>query len=187
MIAIMVDDLPRFFAALSSDRKSFASGQLVFRRDAAVEWLHWIEHGVVHLLRYQESGGVTVLQRAESGFFLAEASLFSPRYHCDASAVSPSQLVRYPKREVIAAMRADPEFAAAWAHYLSQEVQRTRARAEILSLRRLDDRLDAWLALRDGIMPQKGGWAGVAREIGVSPEALYRSLARKRATMLRSA
>ena len=180
MIAIMLEQLPQFFAALTSERKQFGVGDLVFHRDCAVEWLHFVEDGTVHLLRFQEGGAVTVLQRAESGDFLAEASLFSPRYHCDASAVSASRIVRYPKRQVIGAMRSHPEFAAGWAQYLSREVQRTRARAEIFSHRRLEDRLSAWLATRDGAMPGKGQWAGVAKEIGVSPEALYRHLASKR-------
>ena len=181
MIVIMLKPLQRFLAGLPCDPKDFRSGELVFRRGSPVEWLHFMESGTVHLLRYKEDGGVIVLQRAEAGYFLAEASLFSPHYHCDASAISPSRVARYPKREVIAAMRANPEFSSAWAQYLSKEVQRTRARAEILSLRRLDDRLSAWLAARDGDMPAKGAWAGVAKEIGVSPEALYRFLASRRA------
>lgn len=180
MIAIMLQDLPDHFAKLPSDRTAVRAGKLVFCRGSAVEWLHCVEVGTVHLLRYQEAGAVTVVQRAVSGDFLAEASLFSSFYHCDAVAESPSEVVRYRKRSVIAAMRASPEFAESWAQYLSREVQRTRARAEIFSNRRLADRLSTWLATRDGALPGKGQWASVAKEIGVTPAALYRHLAGQR-------
>jgi hypothetical protein len=56
--------------------------------------------------------------------------------------------------------------------YLSREMQRMRSRAELLSMKKLSDRLNAWLELRDGAMPGKGQWVSVAREIGVSTEAL---------------
>ena len=51
--------------------------------------------------------------------------------------------------------------------------------AEIRSLRSVSDRLDAWIA-EYGPMPNKGLWQGVANELSVSREALYRELARRR-------
>lgn len=63
--------------------------------------------------------------------------------------------------------------------HLSREVRNARQRAEILSLRTVADRLDAWLA-ENGDMPEKGLWKNVAEEIGASPEALYREIARRR-------
>jgi len=41
-------------------------------------------------------------------------------------------------------------------------------------------RLDAWLAFHDNQLPPRGKRVEFAREIGVSPEALYRELARRR-------
>jgi hypothetical protein len=55
-----------------------------------------------------------------------------------------------------------------------------RSRAELLSLKKVSDRFEAWLELRGCVMPEKGQWVSVAREIGVSPEALYRYLAANR-------
>ena len=47
-------------------------------------------------------------------------------------------------------------------------------------MRRLSDRLDAWLMMNLGKLPSKGGWLPLAAELGVTPEALYRELARRR-------
>ena len=60
------------------------------------------------------------------------------------------------------------------------EVQRARAQAETLSLKTVAERVDAWTTLNNGLPPPKGRWRQVASEIGVTPEALYRELARRR-------
>jgi CRP-like cAMP-binding protein len=122
-----------------------------------------------------------VLQRARANSVLAEASLFSERYHCDALAVAPTRTLAIGKAAMRAAIESDPRFAAGWAAYLAREVQKTRLRAEILSLRTVAERLDAWIAANDGRPPVKGEWKTVASEIGTSAEALYREAARRRA------
>jgi CRP/FNR family transcriptional regulator, dissimilatory nitrate respiration regulator len=50
----------------------------------------------------------------------------------------------------------------------------------MLALRTVAARLDAWCAANDGMAPARGAWRVVAAEIGVSPETLYRELARRR-------
>ena len=72
---------------------------------------------------------------------------------------------------------ADAEVALTPMH-LAREVQQARACAELLSLRTVRERLDGWRALH-GELPARGRWIDVAQEIGVTPEALYRELARK--------
>lgn len=59
-------------------------------------------------------------------------------------------------------------------------VHATRARAALLRLRGVAARPDAWLALTDAGLPPRGELRGLADEIGVTPEALYRELARRR-------
>jgi CRP-like cAMP-binding protein len=75
---------------------------------------------------------------------------------------------------------SDPAFAAAWATHLAGEVRIARQRSEILALKTVAERVDAWRAL-SGSIPDRGSWKQVAQEIAVSPEALYRDLARRRA------
>ena len=64
--------------------------------------------------------------------------------------------------------------------HLAGEVHRTRMRAEILSLKSVATRLGAWMALNGDALPPKGRQHLVASEMGVTPEALYRELARRR-------
>jgi CRP-like cAMP-binding protein len=83
-------------------------------------------------------------------------------------------------REIRRRFRADPEFAEAWAIHLAGEVQTARFRSEVVALRTVASRLDAWLAWRGDLIPPKGVWKQIADQIGVTPEALYREMAKRR-------
>jgi CRP-like cAMP-binding protein len=111
---------------------------------------------------------------------LAEASLFSSRYHCTAVAEGAARVARIGRRRIEVLQREDPGWLIEWTALLATEVQRARARAEILSHRTVAQRLDAWQALHSAEFPPKGRWLGLAAEIGTTPEALYRELARRR-------
>lgn len=165
---------------LRSTKRSYAPGALIFERDDQVISFFKVRSGLVHLLRRQEDGAEFILQRAVAGDVLAEASLSSVRYHCAAVAVEHSVLETYSHAQVQKLIAADAEMARAYANHLGREVRNARLRAEIVTLRRVTDRLDAWLTWNDSKMPEKGTWHRVAGEIGVTPEALYRELARRR-------
>lgn len=156
------------------------AGEVLFRAGDPVRFFYRVVDGTVALLRPLAHGSDLVIQRAGSGDVLAEASLFAAAYHCDAVATGPVRLRSIPVERVAAALEHRPELARSLAAHLAAEVQAARARAEIVSLKTVAMRLDAWLALKDEGLPPKGQWRGLAAEIGVSPEALYRELAARR-------
>ena len=145
-----------------------------------VSLLHLVEDGEAHLVRHRADGGALVLQRALANTVLAEASVFSARYHCDGVAVRPTRTLAIVASAVRRLFAENPGFAGSWAVHLSRELHATRLRAEILSLRTIRERLDAWLAWHGEGLPANGTWKTVANEIGTSPEALYRELAKRR-------
>lgn len=175
MITIMFARL----ASLPSIALSFDEGSHLFHRNDAVKSMFLIEAGEARLIRHHEGGGAVVLQRATPGAILAEASLFTNNYHCDAIASTPVSARRIARSAVLNLFLTDPEFAQAWAIHLSGEVRSARRRAEMLSLRTVSERLDAWL-LEHGPLPDRGSWKALAQEIGSSPEALYREIALRR-------
>ena len=175
MIEIMLNHI----LALSHTQQVFRRGQYLFHQGDPVVSMFLIESGEARLLRRQRGGGAIVLQRAMAGSFLAEASLFTTRYHCDAAAtirVSARLVSRIAMRKLF---EDDPAFAAAWASHLADEVRSARLRAEILAFKTVAQRLGAWIAAK-GEFPPKGTWKTVAQEIGTSPESLYREIARRR-------
>ena len=158
--------------------RAVARGAVLFRRDDPVQAMYLVRSGEVALERALADGGLLTLQLAGAGAALAEASLFSERHHCDAVARSEARVAMVSRAGFLTALERRPEAALSLIESYARAVQGQRARIEIMRLRRVSDRLDAWLDLQGA--PAKGEWIKVAEQIGVSPPALYRELARRR-------
>jgi CRP-like cAMP-binding protein len=180
MISIMSKFLFDRFLDLAEREQRLAVGKVLFRADDPVLSLFLVTAGELRLVRTLPDGFQLTLQRAGAASILAEASLFADRYHCDALAAEESAVRAVPTAQAKAALERDPALASALLRYLAGEVHRTRTRAEILSLKSVAARIDAWMAFNSGVLPPKGRWRHVASEIGVTPEAFYRELARRR-------
>ena len=180
MIAIMSRQIAKLLEPLRSTERRLPEGGLLFHRGDAVTHLFLVRDGTIELTRHQADGTIVILQRAPRNEFLAEASVFSQHYHCDAVAAAPSVVLAVRTIDVRSRLAQSPEFAEAWSAYLAREVQDARLRSEILSLKTVARRLDAWLLSHEERMPAKGEWKSLAHEIGVSAEALYRELGRRK-------
>ena len=172
-------DIPTFFETSETFERRVPAGAYLFHQNSKVENLFLVTAGEIQLVRHQTGGAALVLQRAFSGAVVAEASAFAATYHCDAIVRSDATVRGISRRRFLDMFRSDPKLAEAWAARLAREVQTTRLRSEILALRTVTERLDAWLAWH-GTLPPKGEWHQIARQIAVSPEALYREVARRR-------
>jgi len=177
MIVIMSDALSLLFEP--GDAVTLEPGQTLFHGGDPVRQVFLVTRGRMHLTRHGTAGQCAVLQRADAGDVLAEASAYSAQYHCAATAARPTRLCALPVHRFRDALRRDPALAEAWAATLARSVQAARMRAEIRGLRRVDQRLDAWLG-ENRHLPPKGAWQDLADELGVTREALYRELARRR-------
>ena len=166
-------------AGLRSRKHTFGPGDAIFHLGDAVRWMHFVQLGTIHLIRDQKSGTQLVLQRAIAGDILAEASLYSAHYHCGARVVTEAFTLAVSRSELVNRLATDVALAQAWARHLAREVHRARLQSEVVALRTVAARLDAWLTW-NGPMPPKGHWGAMAAEIGVSPEALYREIAKRR-------
>lgn len=180
MIIIMPQSIEPFLEGLRARQRHVGGGQSLFHRGDTVTEMHFVLAGSVHLVRHQSDGSTLILQKAGPGSILAEASLYSRTYHCDAVAFGAAETRTYAKAGFRKLLAKNAEFSDIWAGYLAQELQSARLRSEILSLKTVAGRLDAWIAWNGGDPPARGEWKLVANEIGVSPEALYREIARRR-------
>lgn len=180
MISIMLQDVFDRFGRLAQRARRLEAGEILFRSGDPVRSLFLVKSGHLELVRTLPQGTSLVLQRTGPTGIFAEASLFSDRYHCDAIARDAALLDVVPRRRLEAALAEDQTLARSWAVYLARAVQEARTRAEILALKTVSERLDAWSALHNGVLPAKGAWRHLASEIGVSPEALYREMAARR-------
>lgn len=159
-------------------RSRCAKGDLLFRQGRKPEHMFYVACGEVVLRRPGSHGENVVLQRARQGF-VAEASLQSSRYHCDAVVTVSGDVVSLPIEPIKQALLADPAFAMRWIGMLNHELVRLRLRCERLSIKGVRHRL---LHLIDtegqgGRLPLGAGLKLMASELGVTHEALYRTVA----------
>jgi len=177
MILIMSEVLAPLFDAAKP--RLVDAGVWLFHGGDLVRNMYLVTEGAVELTRVTGLGAPVVLQRARPGQVLAEASAYSNNYHCDARAVTPATvravLVGYFRKR----LAGDPKLSDGWAAHLAHAVQAARLRAEIRTLRTVAERLDVWLG-EGHALPAKGAWQDLAAELGVSREALYRELSRRR-------
>jgi CRP-like cAMP-binding protein len=160
---------------------NFERGDLVFATGDRTRGLFRVQSGLVRLVRHAADGREVTLHVAKPGDFFAEASLFSDVYHCDAFAEQSSELLIFSREHVLGGINQSRTQALAWIDHLSGQVQTLRAQNAILSLKTAEDRILAFLRLRnpnDELVTIDRPWKAIASELGLSHEALYRALAR---------
>lgn len=140
--------------------------------------MFYVAGGEVVLQRPGAQGDNLVLQRVRQGF-VAEASLQSSSYHCDAVVTVSGDLVAIPVEPIRQALLADPAFAMRWMAMLERELKRLRGQCERLSIKGVKGRLLHLIETEGacGSLSLGAGLKSLASELGVTHEALYRTVA----------
>jgi CRP-like cAMP-binding protein len=158
------------------------AGEILFHRGDRALWIFEVEQGRLQLIRYTVDGHPVPLHSARAGELFAEAALFAGTYRCDAVACATSRVRMYPKQELLAAFRHDSTIAERFMAILARQIHALRARVEERNIRSASARVLHHLALnvgRDGRTSRlDGSLIDLAAEIGLTHEALYRTLAR---------
>jgi CRP-like cAMP-binding protein len=171
---------PRVRAAAVERR--LAAGETLFRAESRSTGFFEVIAGTVRLIRVDRNGREAVLQTAAAGDSLAEASLFSPAYHCDAIAATDAVVRLIPKSVMLAEMQRDPKLARAFAAMLARQVMALRTRLETRNIHSARERVRHFLAVNAGAdrrtVVVSGTLKQLAADLGLTHEALYRTLAR---------
>jgi CRP-like cAMP-binding protein len=134
--------------------------------------------GEVTLERIGSQGDNVVLQRTRHGF-VSEASLQSPVYHCDAHVALEADAVCVPVSSLLGSLQQDSAFALRWIGMCNREIRHLRLQCERMSLKTVQERLLHLIETegRSGDYDVGSGLKTLASELGVTHEALYRTLA----------
>ena len=172
--------LDAFRATLQSRARMFAkpAGSTIFLTGQCPRAMFFVADGQAILSRIDANGTPSVLQKATGGF-LAEASLSSPTYHCDAFCRTACRLIAIPIRELRAAIERDARVRWAWISMLAAEVRRQRSNVERMALKSVRGRLLHFLATEGerGKVHLRGTKRELAVDLGITHEALYRTIA----------
>lgn len=166
-------------AGLMSRSMAFSAQTYLFRSGDPVSRLFFIVSGKTKMVRTLESGQEIALQRARAGSFLAEASLFADRHHCDALCESDVTCIVYEKMQVLEALKT-PEIAEIFLKIYAQSIRDLRSQIELRNIKRADHRLFAYLiSLNEdelGWRDPHMRWKEVSKTLGLTHEAIYRAL-----------
>jgi CRP-like cAMP-binding protein len=149
----------------------------VFHRGDRPQAMFFVLSGEVRLVRSSSSGGEIILQRTRRGF-LAEASLDQRVYHCDAVAACASSLLAIQRKAFSTALAAG-DFRDKWIAHLARELRKVRAQTERLSLKTARERVVHFIEIEgeSGTVELHQSRKDWAAELGLTHEALYRTLA----------
>ena len=158
--------------------KHLKKSTLLFKTGKKPEWMFFVLSGEVTLERLSQHGDPVVLQRTRHGF-VSEASLQSPKYHCDAVVVAEAEIIQIPIQTLADALSTDSAFAGRWINMLNQEVKRLRLQCERLSMKSVKDKVLHLINTegQNGKYQVNTGLKSLAGELGITHEALYRTLA----------
>lgn len=158
------------------------SGQTLFHSGRKSTGFYQVINGTVRLIRVDRSGREAILQVACAGDTLAEASLFSQTYHCDAVATTEATVRQYPKAALLAELQRDPIVARSFAAMLAHQVMTLRTLLERRNIHSARDRVRHFLTVNANVdgrtVVLTGTLKQLAADIGLTHEALYRTLAR---------
>lgn len=172
------DWLPASVRAKATSRK-LKSGEALFRQgDRPVSFFEIIS-GQVRLSRVDRAGREVVLYVAGANETIAEASLFSNVYHCDAIVSTAASVRVYSKAALLSAFDKDRKAAQAFTATLARQVMNLRTRIEQRNIRSARDRVRHYLGINadGGKVTLRGTLKDLAAELGLTHEALYRTLA----------
>jgi CRP/FNR family transcriptional regulator, dissimilatory nitrate respiration regulator len=156
----------------------YRRGEHLFSNCAKPEWMFYVVAGEIMLERSGAHGEHVVLQRRREGF-VSEASLLVDAYHCDAVALEESTLIKLPITALRQQLQEDARFNASWMQTLNREIMHLRTQCQRLSFHSVQEKIIHLIQTEghNGRYPIPTGVKTLAGELGVSHEALYRSIA----------
>ncbi|HTH16964.1 MAG TPA: Crp/Fnr family transcriptional regulator [Magnetospirillum sp.] len=176
MIAIMSDALLSLFNTLKPSRRTLRAGEVLFRTGEPTTALFHVEQGQVKLSRL----GVP-LHTAEAGSSFGEWALFAETCPCDAVAETEAEVLAFAKTPALLLLKAHPDINLAFSAYLTRQLHRMRGRLELVRQKGARERVLGYLVRAgagDATVTLDRTLTEIAHDIGLTREAVYRTLAK---------
>ncbi|MEX1310363.1 MAG: Crp/Fnr family transcriptional regulator [Candidatus Sulfomarinibacteraceae bacterium] len=179
------EDRQRVFS--SGHEHTLAKGEILFHEGDPAESLCALISGRIKLVRYSPRGKELLLHLVPPGASFAEAALFgSGGYPATAEAVETSVVWCLPRAQLVRILRENPEIGIAMIASVSAWTRTLAGKLEMLTQRRVEERLALFLMSRAGRRDVEPGTVIelgqpkhlVAAECGTGPEVLSRTFKR---------
>jgi CRP-like cAMP-binding protein len=165
---------------ISGIERKLAAGQMLFNQGEAAIGLYEVVSGQVKQVRTDPEGRDVVVGIAGPGEMIAEGSLFSQTHDCAATALTNAIVRLYRKGSLLAELERNPRVAVAFMAMLVGQILNLRVRLERRSIHSARDRVRHYLAAHVGgkerTVALPSTLKDLAAELGLTHEALYRTL-----------
>jgi CRP-like cAMP-binding protein len=157
-------------------------GEYLFRQKQPATAIFAVLCGRIRLFRDLPDGSSVTLHVARSGETFAEAALFTTHYHCHAQAEIETRVMRLHSGQLLESIATHQELGMHLSRALATQVREMRAMLSLRDIRSADERVLTWLRLKargeamELVIDRP--WTGISEELGLTKEAVYRSLAR---------
>lgn len=167
--------------------RSYERGEIVFHEGEPSAALFVVLAGQVKLVRYSPKGREMLLHLVHPGQTFAEAALFAgDTYPATAEVVDPARVWVLPRAALYGLLKASPELALAMLGSVSTWTRRLAGKLELLTQRRVEERLALYLLARAGTDEMPPGHTIaleqprnlIAAQLGTGPEVLSRTFRR---------
>lgn len=168
------------FGKLAVSRK-INKGTILFRQNQKVDNIYFIDAGRVMVESYTESEGSLVLYFATEGMALAEEHIFMERYGYSAVAEEDLKVRLLDKTVLLEHLQSNPAYATQFMKCISSRYNELRVICTLLTIRRAEVRLLAylkWRTIQDGSAINLQGRIGqLGIMLNLTRESIYRAMA----------
>ena len=177
-----IDRLPRVL----KDRitvSNIAAGETLFTQEDAATAFYVVVSGRIKLIRYIDNGKVSTFEIARSTETLAEIALFAEIYPCTAVAEIDTEVIAYPKQELLSVLQQYPDLAIDFMAMLVKKIQSLKFRIELRDIRIAHQRVLHYLRHlinypEENTIILDRPLKDIANDLGFTPETLSRALIR---------
>jgi CRP/FNR family transcriptional regulator len=162
-------------------------GTVLFHEGAPAVAMYAVRQGRLKLVRYTARGREMLLHLVGPGQSFAEAAVFGDvTYPATAEAVSDAEVWGLARERLLSMVRSDPELGLALAGSLARWTRTLAGQLELLTQRRVEERVAIYLLSRVGerepragdVIPLAEPRHLIAAQCGTAPEVLSRTFRR---------
>ena len=177
-----IDRLPEFLKDKVA-RQNLVVGETLFVQENEATKFYVVTKGRIRLLRYLDRGKVSTFEIVRPFQTLAEMALFADIYPCTAIAEIDSEVIAYPKEELLEVLRTHPELAVDFMSMLVKKIQSLKFRLELRDIKIAHERVLHYLRQlvnfpKETTVVLDRPLKDIAEDIGFTPETLSRALIR---------
>lgn len=177
-----IDRLPGFLQD-KVVRQNLSAGETLFSQENDATKFYVVTEGRIRLVRYLDRGKVSTFEIVRPSQTLAEIALFADIYPCTAIAEIDSEVIAYPKEELVAVLRTYPDLAENFMEMLVKKIQSLKFRLELRDIKIAHERVLHYLRQlvnfpEETTVVLDRPLKDIAEDIGFTPETLSRALIR---------